>query len=67
MMMSETLGNYGERAGECEYLTLAFSPVSAPAAFPLAEQRIVRRFSGRLRDYISPANGALPDLQNAAK
>ena len=30
MMMSETLGNYGERAGECEYLTLAFSPTSAP-------------------------------------
>src|SRR3984885_14261848 len=30
MMMSETLGNYGERAGECEYLTLAFSPISAP-------------------------------------
>jgi hypothetical protein len=29
-MMSETLGNYGERPGACEYLTLAFSPISAP-------------------------------------
>jgi len=28
--MSQTLGNYTERSGECEYLTLAFSPLSAP-------------------------------------
>jgi hypothetical protein len=30
MMNSQTLGNYGERSSECEYLTLAFSPVNAP-------------------------------------
>jgi hypothetical protein len=30
MTISETLTNYGERAGECEYLTLAFSPINAP-------------------------------------
>src|SRR5882724_10413818 len=30
MMMSETLDKYGERAGDCEYLTLAFSPLSVP-------------------------------------
>src|ERR1700722_15377971 len=30
MMISQTLGNYRERSGECEYLTLAFSPLSAP-------------------------------------
>jgi hypothetical protein len=30
MMMSETLGSGEARAGECEYLTLAFSPISAP-------------------------------------
>ncbi len=30
MMISQTLGSYGERSGECEYLTLAFSPLSAP-------------------------------------
>jgi hypothetical protein len=29
-MISQTLGNYKERSGECEYLTLAFSPLSAP-------------------------------------
>jgi hypothetical protein len=29
-MISQTLGNYGERSSECEYLTLAFSPLSAP-------------------------------------
>jgi hypothetical protein len=30
MMISEIPGNCGERARECEYLTLAFSPTSAP-------------------------------------
>src|ERR1700750_1855910 len=30
MTMSESLDNYRERAGKCEYLTLAFSPTSAP-------------------------------------
>src|SRR5437016_8022822 len=30
MMISQTLGNYLERSNECEYLTLAFSPISAP-------------------------------------
>jgi len=29
-MISQTLGNCGERSGEGEYLTLAFSPLSAP-------------------------------------
>ncbi len=29
-MISQTLGNYEERSSECEYLTLAFSPLSAP-------------------------------------
>jgi hypothetical protein len=29
-MTSQTLGNFGERRGKCEYLTLAFSPLSAP-------------------------------------
>jgi len=30
MMISQTLGTCGERSNECEYLTLAFSPLSAP-------------------------------------
>src|SRR5580704_13788329 len=29
-MISKTLGNYEERSSDCEYLTLAFSPLSAP-------------------------------------
>jgi diguanylate cyclase (GGDEF)-like protein len=29
-MTSQTLGNQGEHSDECEYLTLAFSPLSAP-------------------------------------
>lgn len=29
-MISHTLGYYGERSGDCEYLTLAFSPLSVP-------------------------------------
>jgi hypothetical protein len=29
-MTNQTLGNYAEHSGECEYLTLAFSPLSAP-------------------------------------
>jgi hypothetical protein len=29
-MTNQTLGNYGERSGEGEYLTLAFSPLSVP-------------------------------------
>jgi len=29
-MDSQTLGSYMERSGHCEYLTLAFSPVSSP-------------------------------------
>jgi len=30
MMISQTLGTCGERLDECEYLTLAFCPLSAP-------------------------------------
>ena len=29
-MTNQTLGTYGERSDQCEYLTLAFSPLSAP-------------------------------------
>src|SRR5579871_4378680 len=29
-MISQTLGYYRKRSGQCEYLTLAFSPLSAP-------------------------------------
>src|ERR1700689_1464810 len=29
-MISETFGNFRERSNKCEYLTLAFSPLSTP-------------------------------------
>ena len=59
MMMSETLGNYGERAGECEYLTLAFSPTSAPLRSRWRNNGLSADFLG---DYVTtflPANGTL--------
>src|SRR5580704_3730439 len=30
MMLSQTLGDFGERSSDSEYLTLAFSPLNAP-------------------------------------
>jgi hypothetical protein len=60
MMMSETLDKYGERAGECEYLTLAFSPISAPLRSRWRNNGLSADFLG---DYVTtflPANGALP-------
>src|SRR6266481_4621306 len=59
-MRSETLDKYGERAGECEYLTLAFSPISAPLRSRWRNNGLSADFLG---DYVTtflPANGALP-------
>jgi hypothetical protein len=70
MMMSETLGNYAERGGECEYLTLAFSPISAPLRSRWRNNGLSADFLG---DYVTtflPGNGALPALgrrQNEVK
>jgi hypothetical protein len=60
MMMSQTLDNHGERAGECEYLTLAFSPISAPLRTRWRNNGLSADFLG---DYVTtflPANGAVP-------
>jgi hypothetical protein len=60
MMMSETLGNYGERAGECEYLTLAFSPISAPLRSRWRNNGLSADFLG---DYVTtflPTNSPVP-------
>ena len=60
MMMSETLDNYRERAGDCEYLTLAFSPTSAPLRSRWRNNGLSADFLG---DYVTtflPANGTLP-------
>jgi hypothetical protein len=59
-MMSVTLDNYGERAGKCEYLTLAFSPTSAPLRSRWRNNGLSADFLG---DYVTtflPANGTLP-------
>src|SRR5579863_550987 len=56
-MMTETLDNYGEQAGECEYLTLAFSPSSAPLRSRWRNNGLSADFLG---DYVTtflPANG----------
>ena len=69
-MMSEPRDHYAERAGECEYLTLAFSPISAPLRSRWRNNGLSADFLG---DYVTtflPANGALPALgrrQNEVK
>src|ERR1700730_7034983 len=60
MTVSETLDNYRERAGKCEYLTLAFSPTSAPLRSRWRNNGLSADFLG---DYVTtflPANGTLP-------
>jgi hypothetical protein len=64
MMMSETLANYGERASECEYLTLAFSPTSAPLRSRWRNNGLSADFLG---DYVTtflPTNGGVPAFEN---
>jgi hypothetical protein len=60
MMISQTLDNCGEPAGEREYLTLAFSPISAPLRSRWRNNGLSADFLG---DYVTtflPANGAQP-------
>jgi|HubBroStandDraft_6_1064221.scaffolds.fasta_scaffold975646_2 hypothetical protein len=64
MMMSETLANYGERASEREYLTLAFSPTSAPLRSRWRNNGLSADFLG---DYVTtflPTNGGVPAFEN---
>jgi hypothetical protein len=59
MMTSETFCNYGERSTECEYLTLAFSPTSAPLRSRWRNNGLSADFLG---DYVTtflPANGGV--------
>src|SRR6266478_8167347 len=70
MMMSETLDKYGERTGDCEYLTLAFSPISAPLSTRWRNNGLSADFLG---DYVTtflPTNGgtaAVGSRQNEIK
>jgi hypothetical protein len=64
MTMGETLGNYEKRASECEYLTLAFSPISAPLRSRWRNNGLSADFLG---DYVTtflPTNGGEPALEN---
>jgi hypothetical protein len=56
-MISETFGNFRERSDECEYLTLAFSPLSAPLRSRWRNNGLSADFLG---DYVTtflPTNG----------
>src|SRR5580704_15183633 len=70
MMLSQTLGDFGERSSDSEYLTLAFSPSSAPLRSRWRNNGLSADFLG---DYVTtflPADGALPALgrrQNEVK
>ena len=59
MMSSQTLGSYGERSSECEYLTLAFSPLSAPLRSRWRNNGLSADFLG---DYVTtflPTKGSM--------
>jgi hypothetical protein len=59
-MTNQTLGNYGEHSGECEYLTLAFSPLSAPLQSRWRNNGLSADFLG---DYVTtflPATNGMP-------
>ena len=67
MMMSEPLDNYGERAGKCEYLTLAFSPSSAPLRSRWRNNGLSADFLG---DYVTtflPTKDGVPAFEERQK
>ena len=64
MTMSDTLDNHGERARECEYLTLAFSPTNAPLRSRWRNNGLSADFLG---DYVTtflPTNGGMAAVKN---
>ncbi|MCU1334676.1 MAG: hypothetical protein JWO19_257 [Bryobacterales bacterium] len=66
-MTSQTLGNYAERAGKCEYLTLAFSPLSAPLRTRWRNNGLSADFLG---DYVTtflPTKGSVAAAESRQK
>jgi hypothetical protein len=58
-MTSQILGKYGERSDQCEYLTLAFSPLSAPLRSRWRNNGLSADFLG---DYVTtflPTKGSM--------
>src|SRR5277367_5702462 len=67
MTMREALINYGEPASECEYLTLAFSPTSAPLRSRWRNNGLSADF---LADYVTtflPTKEGVPALESRQK
>src|SRR5580700_8971357 len=67
MMMSQTLGNYPERSGECEYLTLAFSPTSAPLRSRWRNNGLSADFLGDYVITFLPGKGAAGSVESQQK
>src|SRR5271154_6707357 len=67
MMMSETLGSDGERAGKCEYLTLAFSPTSAPLRSRWRNNGLSADFLGDYVITFLPGKGATGAVESQQK
>jgi hypothetical protein len=60
-MISKTLGNYEERSSDCEYLTLAFSPLSAPLRSRWRNNGLSADFLGDYVITFLPTQGEEPD------
>ena len=71
MMTSQTIGNYEERSGDCEYLTLAFSPLSAPLRSRWRNNGLSADFLGDYvitflpREGIAPAESRQNEIRHA--
>jgi hypothetical protein len=61
MMTSQTHDSDGERPGECEYLTLAFSPTSAPLRYRWRNNGLSADFLG---DYVTTFLPTAPPHEN---
>src|ERR1700728_3655192 len=64
MMISQTLGDFGERSSDSEYLTLAFSPTNAPLRSRWRNNGLSADFLG---DYVTtflPTNAGVQGLEN---
>jgi hypothetical protein len=58
-MISQSFGNHGEPSGECEYLTMAFSPLNAPLRSRWRNNGLSADFLG---DYVTtflPTEGSI--------
>src|ERR1035441_2475182 len=65
MIMNQTLGNYGQQSGErCEYLTLAFSPLSAPIRSRWRNNGLSADFLGDYVITFLPANGSMATTES---